>query len=216
VIPVFWHGKSIFPGPVTAIYQRPVLAELKELTGAAHTELDDYLALTGDITRDRYSRILLAFRDAHVALTTELIPHARELAAFGYELNGREKIAWLESDLAYLSADTFESTPARANIPSAAAAFGAIYVIEGATLGGQVIRRHVIPKLGFAQPDGCRYFQGYGEKTGEKWKATREAIARFSDSTCQGAEVAQTMISSALATFKLFHEMSRLHLECPV
>ena len=212
----FWHGKSVFRLAVTAIYQRPVLAELKELTGPAHAELDDYLALTGDITRERYSRILLAFRDAHLAVATALIPHAGELAEFGYELNVSEKISWLESDLSYLSIGSLERASARADIPSAAAAFGAIYVIEGATLGGQVIMRQVIPGLGFDQPAGCRYFQGYGEKTGEKWKATREAITRFYESVDQGAEVAPTMVSSALATFKLFHEMSRFHLECPV
>ena len=201
---------------MTAIYQRPVLAELKELTGPAHAELDDYLALTGDITRERYSRILLAFRDAHVAVTTALVPHAGELAELGYDLDVHEKISWLESDLSYLSADTLEPSSASADIPNLAAAFGAIYVIEGATLGGQVIMRQVIPRLGFPIPSGCRYFQGYGEKTGGKWKATREAITRFSESADQGAEVAQTMVSSALATFKLFHEMSRFHLECPV
>lgn len=59
-------------------------------------------------------------------------------------------------------------------------AFGALYVMEGSTLGGKMISKMVQQHLGLQNGDGTRFFSSYGEKTGQKWtdfKAALNAIA---------------------------------------
>jgi heme oxygenase len=47
---------------------------------------------------------------------------------------------------------------------------GAMYVIEGSTLGGQLIARHVEDALGLGIGQGTSFFRGYGKQTGAMWK----------------------------------------------
>ena len=47
---------------------------------------------------------------------------------------------------------------------------GCLYVIEGATLGGQVITRHLEKNLGITPESGGAFFAGYGAETGARWK----------------------------------------------
>ena len=56
---------------------------------------------------------------------------------------------------------------------------GAMYVIEGSTLGGQYIARHVEGVLGLRMGLGYSYFKGYNELTGVMWRdfmAVLEAV----------------------------------------
>lgn len=56
-------------------------------------------------------------------------------------------------------------------LDSAAEALGSLYVMEGSTLGGRVIQRHVERCLGEAGRAACSYFGGYGAQTGAMWRA---------------------------------------------
>ena len=49
--------------------------------------------------------------------------------------------------------------------------FGCLYVLEGATLGGQIVARHLQASLGLTPETGASYFSGYGVQTGVQWKA---------------------------------------------
>jgi heme oxygenase len=51
---------------------------------------------------------------------------------------------------------------------------GAMYVVEGSTLGGQVIAR----QLAKADIPQRTYFSGYGERTGPLWKAFCQLLAQ--------------------------------------
>jgi heme oxygenase len=70
---------------------------------------------------------------------------------------------------------------------------GAMYVIEGSTLGGQVIARQ-LAKSGIPM---CSYFSGYGERTGPLWKVFCHLLAQEASSENQ-AEIVQ----SASLTFQ--------------
>jgi heme oxygenase len=54
-------------------------------------------------------------------------------------------------------------------IRNAAQLAGTLYAIEGATLGGQVIARHVEINRGFTSLTGARFFIGYGAETAQRW-----------------------------------------------
>lgn len=48
---------------------------------------------------------------------------------------------------------------------------GCLYVIEGATLGGQIITRHLQANLGITPETGGAFFAGYGVENGVRWQA---------------------------------------------
>jgi heme oxygenase len=85
-------------------------------------------------------------------------------------LSLRERRSMLVSDLAVLG----NPVPAeRATLPpmvDVESLLGAMYVMEGSTLGGQLIARHVEKVLEFESGCGDAYFLGHGDQTGRMWK----------------------------------------------
>ncbi|MEL7363702.1 MAG: biliverdin-producing heme oxygenase, partial [Bacteroidota bacterium] len=85
---------------------------------------------------------------------------------------------------------------------SLAEALGISYVLEGATLGGGMISRHLVRALGVTPRTGGAYYHNYGVKRGPRWRTYRDALNEF------GAHhpAQQTaMCEAALATFAAMH-----------
>jgi len=73
-------------------------------------------------------------------------------------------------------------------------ALGCLYVIEGSTLGGQVISGHLKQTFAMDKTNGAAFFNGYGDATGAMWLTFKEAIS--------DADVDQeTVITAACETF---------------
>jgi heme oxygenase (biliverdin-IX-beta and delta-forming) len=79
--------------------------------------------------------------------------------------------------------------------------FGCLYVIEGATLGGQIITRHLRSSLGLTPEAGAAFFSGYGERTGSRWKEFCTQLSSFAASADKDHEI----VASANATFEFLH-----------
>lgn len=73
---------------------------------------------------------------------------------------------------------------------------GAMYVLEGSTLGGQVIAR----QLAQAGITTRAYFTGYGERTGPMWKAFCQLLT--AEATPDNEE---EIVQSAIFTFQTLH-----------
>jgi len=71
---------------------------------------------------------------------------------------------------------------------------GAMYVLEGSTLGGQVLAR----QLAKAGSDQLRYFTGYGAQTGPRWKAFCQQLSQAATDAATENEIVQ----SAIHTFQ--------------
>lgn len=82
-------------------------------------------------------------------------------------------------------------------IDSAEQAIGALYVLEGSTLGGRIIAGMIHRQLGPATPTG--YFNGYGEENSHMWQAYKE----FLDQP-RTAEQTSAILEGAKATFITF------------
>jgi heme oxygenase len=184
-----------------------IMSRLKNETAAAHARVDALMDLSR-MSRDRYARALAALRDAQLAAESELVRHSDELAASGYDPGARSKVAWLEADLHAIGAF---AAPAAHTLLLAdpAAAFGAVYVMEGSTLGGQVIARHVMPLLDVTAERGCRYFSGYRADTGLRWRETSAAITRYASDHPTAVD---QMIAGANDTFALVESALRSRL----
>jgi heme oxygenase len=159
--------------------------------------LDPALTLAG------YAAILARFHLAYAPLEAAL---ARVPAwPAGFDLTPRRKRALLERDLAWLrSRGVVASVPARDGVeaapaaPTLPAALGMLYVLEGATLGGQVILRHVAPRLGVGPDAGASFYAGYGAETGRMWRAFGTMLDAWG---CANRHAWPEVLASAQATF---------------
>ena len=55
-------------------------------------------------------------------------------------------------------------------------AFGALYVIEGSTLGGKIISKLIANQLDLQNNNGLSFFISYGDKTEEMWEEFKEVL----------------------------------------
>ena len=83
------------------------------------------------------------------------------------------------------------------NFTNLPAAWGAMYVMEGSTLGGQLILKHLKKKLG--EDFNSVYFSAYGTHTGTYWKRFMEHLAEVASSN----QWEDAIIQGAVKTFSL-------------
>lgn len=122
------------------------------------------------------------------------------------DIEGRRKTHLLVADLNALGIDE----AGIAIIPdqffaevfhSNATALGGMYVLEGSTLGGAVINKHLQKILDIEAIVGkAKYFTAYGSETGSRWKYFLEVFCLASS----GSE--EEVINSASQTFSLLHQ----------
>lgn len=178
-----------------------VLTMLRSATGAQHRALEARLPfLRADFDLVTYRRLIQAYYGFH--LTLEQRVEAFDSGLF--KLTERQKTPALTKDLRALglSADAIEALPVCADLPlidSTAHLLGTMYVMEGATLGGQVLRRIVADKLAIDADTGGEFLDVYGRDTGRLWKAFLKRLAEF-DHPAHNLQV----VDAACSTFSCF------------
>jgi heme oxygenase (biliverdin-IX-beta and delta-forming) len=115
-------------------------------------------------------------------------------------LTARQRKPLLELDLAWFGLTKHdEGRPALPEMNDLASLFGTMYVMEGSTLGGQFIARHVETALHLTEGRGNSYFRGHGNRTGLMWKEFCEMLKlRIPD------EQTEAVVVSAKAMFSTF------------
>ena len=118
------------------------------------------------------------------------------------DLTKRYKLDYLISDLRAtgLHDEQISEIPVpefTANSP--AEALGIAYVVEGSTLGGRVIYKHIHQKLGFTEDAGASYFNGYGAETGPMWKSFISGLSSYAAVSGES----EAIIESAKKTFSI-------------
>jgi heme oxygenase len=161
-----------------------VMSSLRHATATVHARLEARLPLTcADLTLPRYIDCLRRFHCGYVPLEAWL-SHAFASCAdlrAAVAWPRRRKVPRLEADAAALGVSLAEpGAPASAvACVSESRILGTMYVMEGATLGGQIISRHLGRVLGLTAERGAAFFSGYGAHTGALWRqfgATVEAV----------------------------------------
>jgi heme oxygenase len=122
-----------------------------------------------------------------------------------FALTERLKTATLHGDLLALGLNQREIAElprcqALPVIDSAEACLGVLYVLEGATLGGQILRREIAARLNLDAANGAAFLEIYGDATGRRW---REFISYLASFPLQAAE-RQTVVNAAQTTFACF------------
>jgi heme oxygenase len=178
-----------------------VLTELRTATAVDHEQVESALALMDPhLGRDRLVAVLTRLHAFWTAAEAGLDAWARRRPA------DAETVGWAQRRRAHLFADDLRAlgastdTAARPELPAVEdtdQALGRLYVLEGSTLGGTFIARHLatLPTL---SPDvRLRAFSPYGADTGAMWhsyrRVTRERIAAGGDTA--------RLVGAARATF---------------
>lgn len=149
---------------------------LRAATWGLHVALESRLGLPGDVPSYRVLlENYLGFYEPWEAAVGPVL----EAALPGF-FGPRRKCGLLRRDLEYLGAPPANSYRSSApwSAPALPAALGEMYVLEGATLGGRVLLRHVESALGLTPETGAAFFAGYRERTGAMWSAFRVVLER--------------------------------------
>lgn len=184
-----------------------VLQHLREATRPQHEAIEARVdLLRPDLSLAEYQRLLERFYGFYVPLEAKLA-NAAPWEQWDFSFAERQKARFLARDLYHLGASQGEvaALPRCPDLPavtSLAAALGCLYVIEGATLGGQLIARHVMPLLGLSPETGCAFFTSYGTEVGRRWRALGELL-RAQLTTAADADRAATAAHDTFA--KLDH-----------
>lgn len=168
-----------------------LMAQLKRETAEVHARTESHLRfLAADFTLAEYRETLLRFlgfyRPCEAALT-----NATSGSTFEHFVRERLKTPAISQDLALLGFTEAEvaATPDSGNLPrldTPASALGMMYVLEGATLGGAIVARHLRQHFGWSDAEGSneadsraerrplQFFTLYGDQLRDRWRAFAE------------------------------------------
>jgi heme oxygenase (biliverdin-IX-beta and delta-forming) len=178
-----------------------VLTELRTATAVEHEQVETTLGLMDhDLGRDRLVAVLVRLHAFWTAAEAGLDAWAHRWPA------DAETVAWSRRRRAHLFAEdlrTLGAEPDPAPLPDLPPvedtdhALGRLYVLEGSTLGGTFVSRHLatLPALG---PDvRLGAFSPYGAETGAMWHAFRRVTR---DRVADGGDAGR-VVGAARATF---------------
>ena len=152
---------------------------LRTETAENHAALESLMfvneIMNNTLSIENYKKLLTINYIIHQKLENKLANMLDNDLADRLDMKNRLKLAALEKDLAYWQIDSltlpalnFELfVPEKNNTE----VLGALYVLEGATLGGNVIKKHILANPNFSNHEGgLNYYGVYGEELGSKWK----------------------------------------------
>ncbi len=173
------------------------LLSLKEATAEKHRDIEKVSLLkkvfSEEVTYLDYIEVIKRFHSVYT-LVEPIVYSNKELQTWLKDLESRKKLHLLEKDLE----DTKQNPLASLNswpLNSIDELWGCLYVLEGSTLGGQVISRHLEKTLGIHS----HFYIAYADKTGEMWKNFCKAICSYEENIGNR----EIIIKSAIATFQV-------------
>jgi heme oxygenase (biliverdin-IX-beta and delta-forming) len=123
-----------------------------------------------DLTLDTYIDVLRRLRcvvaawERHLAASTDRPPDSF--------ISERNRLPLITRDLEILSGGDFRAEVCELPcFDNSGQLMGAMYVMEGSRLGGQLIAQHVERVLELSPGYGTGYFRGFGEQTGRMWRS---------------------------------------------
>ena len=180
------------------------LLTLKQETRIYHDALEGKMApLLGILSIHSYTALLQKLFGFYKPLEERIaqLPGWHDLPV---DLDRRQKAPLLARDLLWLNVTQpqLSRLPRCERLPeveSTTEALGCMYVLEGATLGGQIIGRHLKKNLALDGDRGCSFFCSYGDEVGLMWKSFRETLS--SHCSKHGIYEEEQLVKSACETF---------------
>lgn len=181
----------------------PTIRELlRHGTQAHHARAEARLPLMDEaLTVERYRQMLARLLGFYAPLEQRLA--GADWSRLALDPERRRKWPLLAADLRALGLTDarIAGLPRCVDLPEARRlpdALGCLYVLEGATLGGQLVRRHVAARLGLGPHNGCAFFAAYGDAVGPMWREYQQRLAILVDG---GDVAADEVVDAARRTF---------------
>lgn len=183
---------------------------LRDRTQDSHQRLENLLDLMAIPDLHSYAHVVVKFYGFVRPLEEKLMQAWSTAPVFQdprIAFRERQKTQYLEADLNFLKSklpawvepSQMSSATNLPRLDSPAHVLGCLYVMEGSTLGGQVLTRHFEKALSLSERSGVAYFSGYGAETGKKW---REFISFLEEKAQAHPDWSDQIIASAIETFE--------------
>lgn len=157
---------------------------LRQLTAPQHKKLESHplskSLIQLSISLDGYADYLIAMSGIMKEYDSVILPYLsniipdtqirRKSEAIGSD------ISWLEENGVSIRKNEIFRMP---ELNNHATAMGVAYVLEGSTLGGRIIIKHLQRFFPVTEIDGARFFAGYGNETGVRWKQFIDSLTNF-------------------------------------
>ncbi|WP_316799299.1 biliverdin-producing heme oxygenase [Pedobacter frigidisoli] len=153
---------------------------LRTETAACHKELESLMyvneIMNNSLSIEQYKKLLTINYIIHQKLENKLANMLDADLASDLDMNSRLKLSALEKDLTYWNIDSLTLPGLNFDLfipeKNNAEVLGALYVLEGATLGGNMIKRHILANPNFKDEEGgLNYYGVYGDELSAKWKS---------------------------------------------
>ena len=190
-----------------------IMDRLKAETRPNHDQAEQngfgVMVMGGGLTMQHYVEHLVAWRRILAHLEHALRTSSNQIVQDTWH-EGLAKQPVLDLDIDAIAPG---GTPLNAETTKAVSAFiafvdhlsvedppsllGALYVLEGSTMGGSVMKPRIAEQLDLAEDHGLRYYGVYGNQVGVRFKEFRERMGSSVDGT--GSEDA--IVEAAKQTF---------------
>lgn len=184
------------------------IQNLRAATADSHKQLElnnlSLALLSDNVTEDIYSSYLsqlYSFVNGFEEIIYPLLPH------HFLNIYQRKKAHLIDEDLKIYDITKKKFTIIEKSFfiktyPDIYSAAGALYVLEGSTLGGLIIVKHLQKKLapGFIK---SAYFSAYQHKTGSMWKEFLQQLSSVPTSDFEE----QQIIAGAIKTFQIINNL---------
>jgi heme oxygenase len=159
-----------------------------------------------DLTLREYAETLELYLPIYVTLERAIDLHEGMLSELGFDWPARRKVSLIRRDLDALGSPLPSGRNVPLDAPRCTRTFshvmGCLYVLEGSTLGGRLIGRHVETLFHIGPESGAAFFGSYGTAVTAFWTEFCDVLERAlpDDAARESAS------EGAIATFDLFSE----------
>jgi heme oxygenase len=153
-----------------------LLDRLRAETRAQHESIEQRLdILDPSLSLSRYRQILRDFHGFYAPVERRIGPYGGS-PAWKIDSADRRKLDLIKKDLNETASQdpSDEPPPECGDLPpldSIPEQLGCMYVLEGSTLGGQHVLRHVAKRLDLSPQKGASFFNSYGRAVGINWRS---------------------------------------------
>lgn len=160
---------------------------LKEHSRKDHDSIESKVDLVKLATNpNHYLKLLQAFLGFYTNIEKSFLTFEEEFSALNINIAGRLKKNLLINDIKHfgVSDEEIKNLPVSNEVPEIKnihEAMGVLYVLEGSTMGGQIIFKQLL-KAEIITPnsEGGNFFKPYGAATMPMWMSFKESLNRLS------------------------------------
>lgn len=190
------------------------LEELRSKTHLLHKRVEQTpfsrAILSPSLKADQYIQYLQRLLPVHADTEKEVFP---VLSPYLLDIQERKKSDKIVLDLHALNAadamkeETTFTFLDQHFIPNIPFCFGLMYVVEGSTLGGLYISRHLMTTVARDEKISTHFLNAYGQHTGNKWKRFLDALNNYAASvpTKETTDIVNGAVYGFNRTFELFN-----------